>query len=170
MWSFHIRMKWNKEQAVRRDWKCEGKCWNFFCYFFSSALHFIQDENMNVTCYLDVLLNVNLKYCIWFDVVVNEPKILVCLLGEIAILIKGLKLGLIWWPTLNWAHPLVGCAADVTCHITCDCHVTVHIIAMSAAMSSLLSTSSSSQQPRHSSCHHCVTWRMTWLLTWRWHR
>ena len=57
-------------------------------------------------------------------------------------------------------HPLVGCAADVTCHITCDCHVIVHIIAMSAAMSSLLSTSSSSQQPCHSSCHHCVTWQL----------
>ena len=76
------------------------------------------------------------------------------------ILIEGLKLGPIWCPTLNWAHPLVGCAADVTSHITCDCHVTVHIIAMSAAMSSLLSMSSSSQQPRHSSCHHCVTWQL----------
>ncbi|KAG2570536.1 hypothetical protein PVAP13_7KG054072 [Panicum virgatum] len=27
-------MKWNKEQAVRRDWKFEGKCWNFFVIFF----------------------------------------------------------------------------------------------------------------------------------------
>ena len=36
------------------------------------------------------------------------------------ILIKGLKLGPIWWPTLNWAHPLVGCAADVTCHVMCN--------------------------------------------------
>jgi len=42
-------MKWNKEQAARRDWKFEGKCWNFFVIF-SGALHLIQDENMNVTC------------------------------------------------------------------------------------------------------------------------
>ena len=48
-----------------------------FTVFVSSSLLLMQDENMNVTCYFDVLLNVNLRYCIWYDVVVNGLKILV---------------------------------------------------------------------------------------------
>ena len=87
-----------------------------------------------------------------------------------------MKSGPAWWPTLNSAHQLMGCAADVTSHVTChvDCHVTCHVsptshvIAMSAAMSltttmytsSLLSTSSPSQHPRHPPCHQCVTWQL----------
>ena len=35
-----------------------------FIVFVSSSLLLMQDENMNVTCYFDVLLNVNLRYCI----------------------------------------------------------------------------------------------------------
>ena len=35
-----------------------------FTVFVSSSLLLMQDENMNVTCYFDALLNVNLRYCI----------------------------------------------------------------------------------------------------------
>ena len=42
------------------------------------------------------------------------------------ILIKGLKIRPNWWPTLNWAHPLMGCAADVIRHV--NCHVSSHVI------------------------------------------
>jgi len=56
-------MKWNKEQAVRRDWKFVANS-GTFAVFVSGVLLLMQDENMNVTCYFDVLLNVNLRYCI----------------------------------------------------------------------------------------------------------
>ena len=70
-----------------------------FAVFVSGALLLMQDENMNVTCYFDVLFNVNRRYCIWFDVVINGLKILVWLWAEMAILIKVLKIGpsLVGW-------------------------------------------------------------------------
>ena len=81
-----------------------------------------------------------------------------------------LKSGPIWWPTLNSAHQLMDCAADVTRHVTChvDCHITYHVNAMSVAMSlttsidtsSLLSTSLPSHQPRHPPRHQCMTWQL----------
>jgi len=45
MCSFHDRMKWNKEQAVWRDWKFEAKA-GTFSIFVSGVLLLILDDNM----------------------------------------------------------------------------------------------------------------------------
>jgi hypothetical protein len=37
---------------------------------YHGALLLMQDQNMYVICYFDVPLNVNMRYCILFDVVV----------------------------------------------------------------------------------------------------
>ena len=70
----------------------------------------------------------------------------------------GLKSGPTWWPTLNSAHQLMGCVADVSSHVICyvsltfhvNSHVIVHVnlhvitaihvITMSAATSSSMSS------------------------------
>ena len=82
-----------------------------YLMFLFLVLLLMQDEcNLHVN--FEVLLNVNTRYCIRFDAVVNGMTILVYIFWAVmTILIKGLKLGPIWWPTLNWAHPLVGCGA-----------------------------------------------------------
>ena len=63
-----------------------------FVVFVFSALLLMQDENMNVTFYFEVLLNVNTRYCIWFEVVINGLKIFVSVLGWNDYSNKGLKI------------------------------------------------------------------------------
>ena len=42
---FHVRMKWKKEQAVRRDWKFEANA-GTFAIFVSGVLLLMLDDNM----------------------------------------------------------------------------------------------------------------------------
>ena len=65
---------WNQQWEENGNLKANFITFCCFCFW---CVVFMQDENMNVTCYFDVLLNVNMRYCIWFDVVVNGLKILV---------------------------------------------------------------------------------------------
>ena len=86
-----------------------------------------------------MIINIGLKFC---ELIIN----------------LGLKSGPTWWPTLNSAHQLMGCVADVSSHVIChvsltfhvSSHVTVHVnlhvitaihvITMSATTSSSMSS------------------------------
>jgi len=124
MCSFHVRMKWNKEQTVRRELEIWRQMLEFLPFLFLVLL-LMQDEcNLHVN--FEVLLNVNTRYCIWFDAVVNGLAILLCILGCNDYSNKRVE---------NHAHfggPLMCCVADV---------------AMLIAMSALLSMSLLCQQP-----------------------
>lgn len=48
---------------MRRDWKFEGNAGTFVVSIFDVLL-LMQHKNVNVSLYFDVLLNVNMRYCI----------------------------------------------------------------------------------------------------------
>ena len=121
----------------------------------------------HVTCYFDVLLNVNMRY-IWFYAMVNGLNILVCFLvwngnsNKRAENWAKIDLRMLLWAekmaqVLKWA---------VNAMSSCTSAAMLAPLSMSPAMSSttsiytssLLSMSSPSQQPCHPPCHQCVTW------------
>ena len=116
-----------------------------FLLFLFLVLLLMQDE-CNLHVYFEVLLNVNTRYCIWFDAVVNGLTILVCILGCHDYSNKRVENQAQFGGPLNWAQAVLLMSLAMSPAIS---------IAMSPAMLAPLSTSLTCQQPCYWPCHHC---------------